>query len=439
MNKIYFTLAAVLVAMLSLTALGIHLHQDRLLWAAVGLGALAVVLMTWLYRRIVHPMRIVGNGMQLLREQDFSSRLRNVGEPEVDNIVAVFNHMMKELKEERLRLLERNNLLDLLVEVSPMGVVMLDFDGRITSLNPAAMQYLEYHTDYIGKTFAELSNDLAARIATMADNTTQTVNMNNANIYRCTRSSFPDRGFHHPFVLIEHLTQEVMDAERDAYGKVIRMISHEVNNTMASVGSIIETVSEELRERPDTQELAVALQACTDRSRDMSAFITRFANVVKLPLPCLQATPLNALITANLQFLESLCHAHDIALRPTLCTPSPTVDVDIALMTQVLVNIVKNSIESINERGAGNGEIAIETTAMPPTITITDNGAGLSAETEKKLFTPFFSTKPNGNGIGLLLVREILTRHRFTFSLKTGSDGLTRFWILVSPYGQNIE
>ena len=428
MNKIYFTLAAVLVAMLSLTALGVHLHQDRLLWAAVGLGALAVVLMSWLYRRIVRPMRIVGNGMQLLREQDFSSRLRNVGEPEVDNIVAVFNHMMTELKEERLRLLERNNLLDLLVEVSPMGVVMLDFDGRITSLNPAAMQCLDCPTAYAGKTFAELPGDLAARIATLADDTTQTFNMTNANIYRCTRSSFLDRGFHHPFVLIEHLTQEVMNAERDAYGKVIRMISHEVNNTMASVGSIMETVSEELRERADTQELATALQACTDRSREMSAFITRFADVVRLPDPCLQETPLNTLITANQQFLESLCHTHGITLRTDLCSPSPTVSADAALMTQVLVNIVKNSIESINDQGI-HGEITITTTASPATITITDNGAGLSPETERKLFTPFFSTKPNGNGIGLLLVREILIRHHFPFSLKTESDGLTKFHI----------
>ena len=432
MNKIFFTLAAVLVAVLLLTALGIHLQQDRMLWAAEGLGVVAVGLMVSLYRRIVRPMRIVSNGMQLLREQDFSNRLRHVGEPEADNIVAIFNHMMTELKEERLRLLERNNLLDLLVEVSPMGVVMLDFDGRITSLNPAAMQYLDCHADYEGKTFAELSNDLAAKIATLPDDATQTFNMNNANIYRCTRSSFPDRGFHHPFVLMEHLTQEVMAAERDAYGKVIRMISHEVNNTMASIGSIMQTVSEELCERPDTRELTMALQACTARSREMSAFITRFADVVKLPEPCLQATPLNTLVTANLQFVESLCRAHGITLRPVLCGLSPTVNADIALMTQVLVNIVKNSIESINEKGAGHGEITIETTDSPPTMTIIDNGMGLSPETEKRLFTPFFSTKPNGNGIGLLLVREILTRHHFPFSLKTTSDGLTRFSIQLA-------
>ena len=407
--------------------------MNKLFFAlAVGLGFVVVVLMVWLYRRVVRPMHLLNSGMHLLREQDFSSRLRTVGVPEADNIVAVFNQMMAELKEERLRLLERNNLLDLLVEVSPMGVAMLDFDGHITSLNPAAMQFLACSgDDYKGKTFADLPGDLAARISTLEDESTATFSMNNANVYRCTRSSFLDRGFHHPFVLIESLTQEVMDAERDAYGKVIRMISHEVNNTMASVGSIIETVGDELRERPDTRELAVALQACTDRSREMSAFITRFADVVRLPDPCLQETPLNTLVTANAQFLESLCHTHNICLRTDLCSPSPMVSADAALMTQVLVNIVKNSIESINERGIA-GEITITTTASPAAIIVADNGIGFSDETEKKLFTPFFSTKPNGNGIGLLLIREILTRHRFPFSLKTESDGMTRFRIQLA-------
>ena len=429
MNKIYFALAAVLVAMLSLITFAAHVPHGKVFWAIVGLGVAALVLMAYLYQRIMRPMHIIGSGMQLLREQDFSSRLRNVGEPEADKIVEIFNQMMAELKEERLRLLERNHLLDLLIEVSPMGVVMLDFDGHITSLNPAAMQYLEGSEDDKGKTFSELHNDLAVRIGTLKDNTTGTFSMNNGNIYRCTRSAFLDRGFHHPFVLIEHLTQEVMGAERDAYGKVIRMISHEVNNTMASIGSIMETVSEELKSVPNAQELTTALQACMGRSREMSAFITRFADVVKLPDPSLQEMSLNSLVTANLQFMESLCHAHGITLQTDLCSGSPIVKMDVALMTQVLVNIVKNSIESINEKGENEGCITITTTASPISIMVTDNGTGISSETEQKLFTPFFSTKPNGNGIGLLLVREILTRHRFPFSLKTESDGLTKFRI----------
>lgn len=429
MNKLYFILIVLLLAMLLLTGYAAVFPSHVLFWLLTGLCLLTVVFLLYFHRRVVRPMRIIADGMQLLREQDFSSRLRSVGEPEADQIVEIFNHMMTQLKEERLRLLERNHLLDLLIEVSPMGVVMLDFDGRITSLNPAAIQFLDCPADCKGKTMAEIPTALARKIAQLEDHQAETFSMNNATVYRCTRSSFLDRGFQHPFILIESLTQEVMNAEREAYGKVIRMISHEVNNTMAAIGSIIETVGDELSPIPDTQELVTALQACTARSREMSAFITRFSDVVKIPDPCLQSVSLHSLVTANQQFLESLCHAHDIRLQTNLCDEAPQVKMDVALMTQVLVNVVKNSIESISGQGESGGEITIATTASPVTMMITDNGAGISPETEQKLFSPFFSTKPHGNGIGLLLAREILTRHRFQFSLRTDDDGKTRFRI----------
>lgn len=430
MSKIYITIILLLLAMLSLPAFAKNIPHGLLFWAVEGLGALTLILLIFFYHRVMRPMHVISNGMGLLHEQDFSSRLRNVGEPEADRIVEIFNRMMTELKEGRLRLRERNHLLDLLVEVSPMGVIMLDFDGRISSLNPAARQFLGITSHCSGKSLGDIPGDLAQRISRIADDSTETFTMSDAHIYRCTRRSFLDCGFQHPFILIESLTRDVVKAEREAYGKVIRMISHETNNTMAAISSIMETVNDELREMPGTDDLRTALQACADRSRDMSAFITRFADVVKIPAPVLQPTPLNSLITANRQFIESLCSAHGIRLTTSLCPdPSPMISIDVSLMTQVLVNIIKNSIESIADGSANDGEIIIATSLSPLLLTVTDNGAGISPDTEKNLFTPFFSTKPNGHGIGLLLIREILTRHNCRLSLKTGTDGRTVFRI----------
>ncbi len=417
-----------------------------------GIAIVVLALLLFYHRRVVRPMQTIAGGMDLLREQDFSSRLRRVGEPHADRIVDIFNRMMDELKERQLRLQERNNLLNLLVEVSPMGVVMLDFDRRIASLNPAARLFLDCDYTHIGKTLAETDSTLAKRAGTLKDGETQTFHMSDAHIYRCTCRSFPDRGFMHPFVLIESLTQDVMKAEREAYGKVIRMISHEVNNTMTSIGSIMETVSDELAEMSTTvgqqpvaattQPIITALQACTTRSHEMSAFITRFADVVKIPEPQLRPTPLNSLVTSSLQFIESLCNAKGIHLETDLHeTQDITVNIDMPLMTQVLINIVKNSIESIMEKGNANGRITISThnstlntehstlNTQHSTLIIADNGAGIAPEAEQHLFTPFFSTKPNGHGIGLLLIREILTHHKCRFSLKTGKNGITAFRI----------
>lgn len=430
MRKIFFFLTALLTAMVIVPTLANDIPRGAFFWATEGLGVLAIGFLIYFYRRVVRPLHLIGNGMELLREQDFSSRLHTVGETEADRIVDVFNRMLTEMREGRIRLLEQNRLLDLLVEASPMGVVLLDFDGHITSLNPAAKELLECNDNGIGKTFAELPGNLARHINSMEDGTEETFHLNDAHIYRCTRQSFLDRGFRCPFVLIESLTRDVMQAERKAYGKVIRIISHEVNNTMASVNSILEMVGEELGSLPDTHEMLATLRACAARSSEMTAFITRFADVVKIPEPILMPTPLHTLLTANERFLESLCNARGISLHTVFAEPSCMVKMDVALMAQVLVNMVKNSVESIIVAGREAGIITIEISNTPAQLVVSDNGRGISAEVEKHLFTPFFSTKPNGHGIGLLLIREILTRHGFRFSLKTDSDGLTKFTVV---------
>ena len=184
--------------------------------------------LVYFYRKVVQPLNSIANGMDLLREQDFSSRLAPVRQAEADRIVDMFNRMMDQLKNERLRLREQNHFLDLLINVSPMGVVILDFDGKISMLNAAALRFLGYTVadELVGKRFQDLDAPLAGEIARLPKDTVDTIRLSDAMIYRCSRLSFVDRGFAHPFVLIESLTTEVVKAEKKAYEKVIRMIAH---------------------------------------------------------------------------------------------------------------------------------------------------------------------------------------------------------------------
>lgn len=322
--------------MLALISFAADIPRNILFWAIEGLGAMTLVFLLYFYRRVMRPIHVIGNGMELLNEQDFSSRLCHVGEPEADRIVEIFNRMMAQLKEGRLQLQERNNLLDMLIEASPMGVIMLDLDGNISSMNTAAELMTGCAEGCTGRKIEDTGNDLAKKIGTLSNGQTATFNMSDAHIYRCTRLTFPDRGFPHPFITIERLTQEVMDAERKAYGKVIRMISHEVNNTTASISCIIETVNDELKNIGNsTHDMQEALQTCISRSGSMSAFITRFAEVVKIPDPIVRDITVNSLVTANIRFLEALCNINSVSLTTNLCDENPTTDADESLMAQV--------------------------------------------------------------------------------------------------------
>ncbi len=426
--KSFFFLLAFLLGVVWVVLLYIATEENGWkFYLTEGIISFCLIYLVYFYNKVIKPLNSIAGGMDLLRAQDFSSRLAPVGQQEADRIVQVFNRMMDQLKEERLRLREQNHFLDLLINVSPMGVVILTFDERIAMANKAALAFLgETNEKAIqDKTMTQLSSDLAEELSRLPKDATETIRLSDSHIYRCSRLSFVDHGFAHPFFLIESLTSEVMKAEKKAYEKVIRMIAHEVNNTVAGTTSALETIDDALQTMEDTDDLREVMKVCIERSFNMSRFITNFANVVKIPEPQTEKVGLNARVEACKIFMENVCQNRNIKLHMELCKENPIVEIDTSLFEQVLINIIKNSAESIDE----GGEIVIRTTASPLMLEVCDNGKGISKEIESKLFTPFFSTKPNGQGIGLIFIREVLMKHGFSFSLRTYPDGITRFRI----------
>ena len=396
--------------------------------AEVGIGLILIYLSVF-YRKIVKPLRTIGNGMELLREQDFSSRLSPVGQYEADRIVNIFNRMMEQLKNERLRMREQNYFLDLLIQASPMGVIILTLNEEVSQMNPMAVKMLGVPLpDACGRKMEGVDSVLAAELAQIPYEETKVVRLNDANVYKCTHSYFIDCGFKHPFYLIERMTDEVMRAEKKAYEKVIRMIAHEVNNTTAGITSTLDTVGQALSAEEGMEDICEVMRVCVERCYSMSRFITRFADVVKIPEPTLSPLSLNEMAATCKRFMEGMCADAGISLHLECDEQVGTVKMDASLFEQALVNIIKNAAESISASGKGNGEIWVRTFA-PASVEVADNGAGISREVESKLFTPFFSTKPNGQGIGLVFIREVLSKHGCTFSLRTYEDGLTRFRI----------
>lgn len=424
-----FVCLAILLITTSIFLLKISTSLDTTtFYLAEGFLALCLCFIGYFYFKVLKTLDALANGMNLLNEQDFSSRLSHVGQHDADRIVDVFNRMMNELKTERLRLREQNHFLDLIIKSSPMGVVILDFGNKITSINASALKFLGISNDNIaiGKTIEELSTPLADRLHQVLQGATETLRIGDAMIYRCSKLSFIDRGFHHPFILIESLTSEVMKAEKKAYEKVIRMIAHEVNNSVAGVTSTLDMIDDTLATIENCEDLQYTLQVCIERCHSMSNFITRFADVVKIPEPDLSINDLNECATHCATIMESVCNENNISIIFDLHNDKLPIIVDGTLIEHALVNIIKNAIESI---GSG-GKIFIKTYYdNSPIIEITDTGKGIDNDTANKLFTPFFSTKPNGQGLGLIFIRETLLKHNCHFSLRTYNDNLTRFVI----------
>ena len=402
--KHYFLLLAVGIVLLAGVALfATFRSHPTLFYVTEGFVVLILVYLWYFYRKTIRPYDTLIGGMELVRELDLTTRLAPSGQHETDIIVRTFNDLLGRLRSEHLRLEEQYTFLNLLIEASPMGVIQCDLDGNTTSMNPAAREML--------------SPSIEEAIHALPLGETTTVRIpGGPQLFRISHLSFPDRGFLHPFFLIESLTSEIRLAEKAAYERVIRMIAHEVNNSVAGIISLIENGKLKIENEAGASERLTAL----------SSFVSRFAEVVKIPQPQLQLCDLSEEVEACRPFLENLCTQAHVHIDFRLTDEAIPVHLDTVLFQQVLINIVKNAVESI---GTTQGLVTLEVTT-PATLTITDNGHGIPPAIAKNLFTPFFSTKPQGQGLGLLLIRDILTSHHCTFNLLTDpEDHLTRFTI----------
>jgi two-component system nitrogen regulation sensor histidine kinase NtrY len=402
------------------------------LWIVAGEAGLviSIVLGARLFRALFGPLELVRTGAQFIAERDFSSRLREVGQPELDALVGVYNRMIDSLREERLRAREQHHFLEEVVRASPAGILTFDFDGRLSTANPGAERLLgRSAAELLGRSTGELPAPFIGQVAELAPGESLVLPFQGSRRVRWLKSRFLDRGFPRTLLVVEELTEELRRSERAAYEKIIRTLSHEINNSIAAAASLIESGLHYAGQvRPeDRTDFETALTVANTRLRHLNAFVRGYAEVVRLPPPHLTACDLGRLVRDVGLLFRPECEERGIELvveAPGLPEPVP---LDEHQLEQVLVNVVRNAVEA-STRG---GRVALRagTDAGRPVLVVEDSGPGIPPEVQASLFTPFFTTKENGRGIGLTLAQEILTQHGFGFTLESPSGEPTRFTI----------
>lgn len=413
-----------------LIAIGFLFFRDEStpFWVIQCIAIASVILSLFLYKKLIRPYRIILNGMQLLKEQDFSTHLRPVNNKDANQLIDIFNRMISQLRNERLAVREKNHFLDLLIHASPQGIIILDFSKQISDINASGLKLLGINnlSSVKGMPLGKASFELAAPLASLKTGDDVIIRGSGVAAYRCICSSFVDQGFNHPFILIEELTRELLKVEKDSYERIIRMMSHEVNNSVGAIGATLNVVSDIFKQdgREEWKEVLPAVEASFDRCGHLAQFISNLARVVRIPAPSFSEISLNEQVRAVDALTRIECRKRNIQLVLVLTDQEHTIRMDGIQFEQVLVNIIKNAYESIGR----DGEVRIVTKSSPLSIAVEDNGPGITDEIKQKLFTPFFTTKQSGQGIGLMFVRDVLLNHQFRFSLNT-ENGWTSFKI----------
>lgn len=409
-------------------------RDNKLVFIASEVFILLSLALSWsLYREMIQPLQMLMQGVDAIRDRDFNVKFLKTGKFEMDKLIEVYNTMIDELRTERTRQEEQHFFLEKLIQTSPTGILILDFDAKVADLNPTALSFLGLNRkEIIGKVINDIDNLVFRTIISLQTGTSKTVILNGSKTFKIQKAHFIDRGFARSFVMIEELTAEILVAEKQAYGKVIRMMSHEVNNSIGAVNSILDTT---LGDYTEGSEMHNALQVAIERNNHLNQFMRQFADVIRLPEPRFEAFDVMDLIQKVVQLMSFKAKENNVVLyfenrnNPSLPEDSGykyTIKADLGQLEQVLINIIKNAIEAADKQDA---HIEITLSQNPKQLCIRDNGRGIAQNIEDKLFTPFFTTKNGGQGVGLTLARDILTNHHFDFDLKTETSGWTCFRI----------
>jgi two-component system nitrogen regulation sensor histidine kinase NtrY len=421
-----YILFVVLVHMVTITLTWFIFDNKLFFIASEAFIILSLVIAMRLYAELIKPLKYLMQGVEAIKDKDFNVKFLPTGKPELDQLVGVYNQMIDQLRTERTRQEQQHFFLEKLIHTSPTGIVILDHDNRINQLNPKALQILNTHEALVKGLFIyELSQPLFIQISQLEIGQSVVVKPDGVNTYKLQKAHFIDRGFARQFIMIEELTAEILAAEKNVYGKVIRMMAHEVNNTIGPVNSIMQSAltTTRLWDNHQNNNVKDALQVAVDRNQNLNLFMRNFAELVKLPKPNKKPVDLHRVLHNVTGLMMARAKERGIKIEFDMTDKAVTIQADEQLLEQVFINIVKNSMEAIGSDGV------IQIILNKKKLIISDTGHGISEENSAKLFTPFFSTKKDGQGIGLTLVREILLSHGFEFSLTTIEWDKTEFMI----------
>jgi two-component system nitrogen regulation sensor histidine kinase NtrY len=380
--------------------------------AAAVLLAILVGLGAALRKSVTEPLRGLTNVVEAYRSGDYTIRsCRERAGDAFGELVHEINSLGDTLHQQRLRAMEATALLDKLINAIDIAVLAFDGEGRLRVHNPTAAQLLGLElTAEAGHTAAEVGLEEFLKEDTRSQIVTSFAGRSGR--WQITHGTFRESGLAQHLLIISDVRQALREEERLAWQRLIRVIGHEVNNSLTPIRSLAETLQEllstALAPGGERDETLSGLKVIAERTRSLGRFLAQYSRLARLPSArphWLQLAPLIARVIA----LEPL-HRIEIRVPEDL-----EVHVDEDQLEQALINLARNAVEA---QGDSDGHVIITAHSHSDTliITVTDEGPGVA--NPDNLFVPFFTTKPGGSGVGLVLSRQIAEAHGGTLSLE---------------------
>ena len=373
-----------------------------------------------LQQRVVHPLRTVSNMLAALREEDFSLRARGARTDDaLGEVLLEVNELGETLREQRLGALEATAVLRKVMAEIDVAVFAFDAEQRLRLVNQRGERLLAQPTERL---LARRATELGLVECLTADGP-RIIDITfpgGVGRWEIRRSTFRERGLPHQLLVLSDLTRTLCEEEHQAWRRLIQVLRHEINNSLAPIDSLAGSLATLLQRapRPDDwkTDMAEGLSVIRERSKALNRFMTAYTQLTRLPEPQLGPVDVGRWVR-RVVALETRQHVTVVA------GPELTIQADGDQVDQLLINLVRNAVDAALETG---GDVRIRWDTLDGSssgleVWVEDEGPGLSST--ENLFVPFFTTKPDGAGIGLALSRQIAEAHEGQLTLENRVDG----------------
>lgn len=391
---------------------------DALAWTMAALIVVATLALAYRLRnRVVFPLYTLSNLLEALREGDYSLRgSRARRRDAIGDVVWEINELSQTLRTQRVKVEETSALLGKVIAASDIAIFTFDDQHHLRLVNPAGERLLAARAgSLLGRSAAELG--LLDCLEVPAAATVKRVFAGGAGRFDVRHATFREGGRPHDLLVITDLSRALREEERAAWQRLIRVLGHELNNSLAPIRSMAGTLSSLMAQDPPPddwrQDLGEGLSLIGDRAEALSRFMAGYTSLARLPAPSKRPMALD----------QVLVHVARLEQRMAVNIergPEVHIEADPDQLEQALINLVKNAVEASLPTG---GQVTVRwlADAEEVLVEVLDEGPGI-ASTEN-LFVPFFTTKPGGSGIGLVLARQIIEGHGGTLSLENRTPG----------------
>ena len=398
-------------------------------WLAGFLVALLLApLVAWSGARLTSQwsrmVRALNDGVLSLKDRDFSMSVTGTTHDEVGELVANYNGLGDRLRVERQSLFQRELMLDTVIHATPLALVLTNNADAVVYSNSSARRLFAEGRKLEGDKFSRYLERAPAPLREAIDrggDTLFTLEISGEpEVYHVSQRGFLLNAVPHRLLLLKQLTREINSQEVATWKKVIRVIAHELNNSLAPISSLAHSGQILADTPPDPEQLRRIFSTIEDRARHLAGFIEGYAKFAKLPQPRLAPV-------AWLVLLERLRVVVSFKLAGSL--PARGASFDTAQIEQALINLLQNARES----GADPASIELEVTPVAQgfSIEVRDRGPGFTSTALENALVPFYSTKQSGTGLGLTLCREIVEAHggRLRIANRAGGGALVTVWL----------